>query len=168
LKDAVAEAPEKRLREAYHSDLIKIMDRKEELIRDRNIVDGEIRKLTVARNDCQKRIDSIKVLIELLRTEKPEKLIELRFRLREQLRKLLKKIDVYAVGLPTSIKERVYDVYFTDSSFSRIQPGFSKEQKLIRDYDRSTKIARRWIRHSDGTIKKDIVYNQEFIRVRKT
>ena len=95
LKAFVLEAKDKRVRRDLEMDLVKLYDERESLERDKSAFAKQINELSKANETAgQQLVDVEELLLALKHSEEPY-LIELRLKLREQLKKLIDLIKLY-------------------------------------------------------------------------
>ncbi len=110
LTDSIASTSDRRIRELLESKLTGRLDEEEHLEKSIQEKEWELKSKTDIRENAQERIENVKQLTEHMRKLKDEgemdTLIDVRFRLREALRKLIENIKVYPVGYGTFVEKK--------------------------------------------------------------
>lgn len=95
---------DKRVRERISNRIAKLEDRKEFLGQEMERFEHEIASLSKLFENTEARLDSVKKLIEFFKNTGDDKTdprrIEVRLKLREEIRRLIDRIDVYPLGSP--------------------------------------------------------------------
>jgi DNA invertase Pin-like site-specific DNA recombinase len=101
LTDSIASTPDKRIRTLLEDKLAGRLDEKEKLEKQEAKIEVKIHELKQININVSERISNVKELFGLmqdLKDQDEEALIDLRFRLRQMLRNLIDRIDVYPGG----------------------------------------------------------------------
>jgi Rad3-related DNA helicase len=101
LTDSIASTPDKRIRTLLEDKLAGRLDEKEKLEKQEAKIEVKIHELKQININVSERISNVNELFGLmqdLKDQDEEALIDLRFRLRQMLRNLIDRIDVYPGG----------------------------------------------------------------------
>jgi hypothetical protein len=100
LTDSVGMTSDKRVREVLEKRMIEKFAKKDSLKQRMDQLQQLLETSARSFKDTQSTLDSFKKLISVLNKSKTEKLIELRLKLRNEIRKLIRVIYVYPEGSP--------------------------------------------------------------------
>ncbi len=98
LADSISTTSDKRVREMLEKRMGASFDKQNELKQQIAHLKQEIARLSQSFETTQETLDSLKELLAFLNTAKTGKLIEVRIKLRNELRKLIDRIDVFPEG----------------------------------------------------------------------
>jgi hypothetical protein len=126
-----------------------------------NRLNKEITINTLALTDTTAKIESLKGLLTFLRERDGQELIDTRRRLREELRNLIERIDIFPVGQVQNTDEsmssqtenkelREYTILFKGKSYRTISPNHPL--KMVVDADYKTRLVRNWTLKENGEI----------------
>ena len=121
--------------------------------------------------DTKLSIDSLKELLAFLKTDKTNQHIDLRLKLRNEIRKLVTKIEVYPEGLRSHLSQTsktsqgCFKLFFTSGSMRQICP--QKELPIERDYDKEDGTLRIWYTFPSNRVICKTILEDGSIRRRK-
>lgn len=110
LADTIATTDNPAVRRLLEGRLGEALTEQESLEAERQQVEQEIVRHIHSQEDTQARLDSVRELLTFLREGSGDELIEVRRRLRQELRGLIDRIDVRPVGLLPMTTERVKEM----------------------------------------------------------
>jgi DNA invertase Pin-like site-specific DNA recombinase len=98
LTDSIVRTPDTRVREILEKKMEEKLDRNNELKKEIDQLQMLFNKTALSSEETQLTIDALNNLFNSLNTVEPEKRIEMRIRLRNEIRKLIRNIYVYPNG----------------------------------------------------------------------
>ena len=98
LTDSIETTRDKRVRDVLNGKLSGILDRKEQLEQADKETEEKINVLERSSKNVRERIESMKELTAYLRRAKPGEVIDIRFKLREALRRAIDEIVLFSKG----------------------------------------------------------------------
>lgn len=110
LTDSIANTADKRVRQTLERRLSELLDDRERLEEQQGRVQSEITQLSKATETIERQLESIEQLFDYMQSASKEKLIDVRLRLRDKLRQLIRKIDVYPVSPEIMTPELVEEI----------------------------------------------------------
>lgn len=105
IADSVSTTPDKRVREMLEKRMAERFDKRDSLKQQMSQLKHQIDTLSRSFEDTQLTLDSLKELLTFLNTAESKKLVEARLKLRNDIRKLISRIDVYPEGHPRFTNE---------------------------------------------------------------
>jgi DNA invertase Pin-like site-specific DNA recombinase len=120
ITDSIGKTKDERVRQKLEDSLIKIFDEKDKLIGNNQIIEKELSDLESEMKSINSNIDTTKEVYGLLKGCKDSHArISFRLKLREEIRKLIRRIDIYPLKQPyKKVQEIDYHVYqFMDSKY---------------------------------------------------
>jgi hypothetical protein len=137
LSNAIEETTDKRVRETLLNRQTKAFDQQEQFKKDNEALTEERKTASIEANQIKATLNNANEVYQLIRdTKEQQDVINLRLRLRIELRKIIKSIEVYTLQEPykavTQVEDDVYQ--FMDSrSIDRIRIRFngSRKKRLI-------------------------------------
>lgn len=130
LTDSIMTTSDKRVREMLEKRMTERLDSQSTLNQKMDNLKQQINRLSRSFEDTQATLDSLKKLFGFINTAKTEKLIEIRLKLRNELRTLINKIEVFPEGLNRftmlSAKKALKDI-------SMVIPKGSEDYKQIEE-----------------------------------
>lgn len=137
LSDAIEQTTDKRVRETLLNRQTKAFDQQEQFKKDNEALTEERKTASIEANQIKANLNTANEVYQLLRdTKEQQDVINLRLRLRIELRKIIKSIEVYTLQEPykavTQVEDDIYQ--FMDSrSIDRIRIRFngSRKKRLI-------------------------------------
>lgn len=139
ITDSISITNDQRVRKILDIKLTEKLDKQVALKQTINNLKIQIDKKSRCFEDTKLTITSMTELIDFLKTDKREKHIDLRLKLRGEIRKLVNMIEVYPEGIHgysrqnSSKSKRCFKLFFTSGSNRQICP--QKELPIERDYD---------------------------------
>jgi DNA invertase Pin-like site-specific DNA recombinase len=130
LTDSIMTTSDKRVREMLEKRMAERLDVQGALRQREDDVKQQIDRLSSSFENTQATLDSLKKLFDVLSDEKTERLIEIRLRLRNELRKLIKKIDVFPEGFSRFTVQTAEKAL---EDISSLVPKGSEGYKLIKE-----------------------------------
>jgi DNA invertase Pin-like site-specific DNA recombinase len=106
LTDAIAEADDKRTRDLLRGKLKVALDEKESLEKETEGLKRELESASRAAEGTRERLESLSQLFDVMQTADEKQRIDIRLRLRQELRRLISRLDVYPGGRPLFTPER--------------------------------------------------------------
>ena len=106
LIDSITSTSDKRVRAALNSRLSALYDEQEKSERKKESLQLDIKKLSASSRTIESQITSVKALLTKMNSIKGEELKQLRLRLKNRLRNLIKNISVYGVGMRKSLMQK--------------------------------------------------------------
>jgi DNA invertase Pin-like site-specific DNA recombinase len=100
IADSVSTTPDKRVRTMLEKRMAERFDKRDALKQQMDHLKQQIDTLSRSFEDTQLTLDSLKELMAFLSTAETKKVIEVRLKLRNEIRKLIRRIDVYPEGHP--------------------------------------------------------------------
>ncbi len=148
LTDSIAGTEDQRVRKQLEARLAEILDEREALTKKKDHAEQTILELTHTREDAGEKVHNIKELIEFMKTQKGQRLFDVRLKLRNELRGLIEQINVFPVGNPRITPEYVQaqvqvlrdnfreDTKGLDESISRYESYWSRgiDNKDLRQF----------------------------------
>ncbi len=98
IADSVSTTPDKRVRVMLEKRMAEKFDKRDSLKQQMNHIKQQIDTLSRSFEDTQLTLDSLKELLAFLNIAETKKLVDARLKLRNEIRKLISRIDVYPVG----------------------------------------------------------------------
>jgi hypothetical protein len=98
ISDSVSTTPDKRVRAMLENQMAERFDRQASLKQQMDHIKQQIDTLSRSFEDTQLTLDSLKELLVFLNTTETKKRIEVRLKVRNEIRKLISRIDVYPAG----------------------------------------------------------------------
>jgi chromosome segregation ATPase len=130
LTNSIMTTSDKRVREMLEKRMAERLDVQGALSQREDDVRQQIDRLSSSFENTQATLDSLKKLFDVLSAEKAERLIETRLRLRNELRKLIKKIDVFPEGFSRFTVQTAEKAL---EDISSLVPKGSEGYKLIKE-----------------------------------
>lgn len=134
LMDDAQEQTDDRVRDRIYKRVGEIENRVDFLKRRIEELNQEIDSLSRSEQETQERLDSVKKLIEFFGSTKDKqddpKRIEVRLKLREEIRRLIARIDVYPLGRPLFTPERAEKAL---QDMALVCPEGTKEYESIKE-----------------------------------
>jgi len=135
LTDSISTTPDKRVRETLEKRMSEKFDERYNLTEKMNHLKQQLDSLSQSSATTQATLDSITKLFDFLSTVKEQKLIDTRLRLRKELQRLIKGIEVFTAGHARLTKKNV-DIAvraIAQSRWSHLTPeGYVLLQRNIR------------------------------------
>lgn len=100
IADSFSTTPDNRVRAMLEKQMTERFDKRDSLKQQMDNLKQQIDTLSRSFEDTQLTLDSVKELMAFLSTAETKKLVEARLKLRNEIRKLISKINVYPVGNP--------------------------------------------------------------------
>ncbi len=100
ITDTISMTTDKRNREILDKKLTEILDKKEKLEDEKKSLHGKIDSLSQLSDNFEMTIEDLKGLFTLMETVQDEERIILRMKLKNELRSLIERIDLYPYGFP--------------------------------------------------------------------
>jgi len=100
LADSIATTPDKRVRARLEEGMCDRFNKKESIKRQIQEMEQQIHKQSRASEDTKLTLDSVKELMNILQIVEKNRLIEIRLKLRKEIRSLIERIDIYPGGRP--------------------------------------------------------------------
>lgn len=135
LTDSIATTSDKRVRGKLETSLSAVFNEQEQAQKEEKTIQRHIKKLSSSNKSTQAQINSTKELLALLDSENDEGQKEIRLRLKNRLRNLISKINVYGVGMFRAIIQK---------SLPTVNPAFANQVKSKLDngdYDKKDQCA---------------------------
>jgi DNA invertase Pin-like site-specific DNA recombinase len=98
LTDSIAETKDKRVRQTLEKRLSGLLDHRDRLENGKSKIDTKIEHLSNAAETIEQQLQSIEQFWDYMQTVSDEGRIDIRLRLRDKLRQLIREITVYPVG----------------------------------------------------------------------
>ena len=127
LKDSIASTASKELRKELENDAENLLTRRTELTEQRQVLGNKISRLQQAKHDTKQQLASVSELIECMGSLEGEARIDLRVRLRTQLRHLIRKIRI-------STDRQSIALFFQTGERRGLFIGKGKEIKVLDAY----------------------------------
>jgi hypothetical protein len=127
LKDSIASTASKELRKELENDADVLLTRRTELTEQRQVLGNKIGRLQQAKHDTKQQLASVSELIECMGSLEGEARIDLRVRLRAQLRHLIRKIRI-------STDRQAIALFFQTGERRGLFIGKGKEIKVLDAY----------------------------------
>lgn len=107
LTDGIAEADDKGTRDLLRAKLKAALEQKQTLEKEAKELKRELESVSRAAEGTRERLESLSHLFDAMRTAEQKQRIEIRLRLRQELRSLINRIDIYPGGRPLWTPELV-------------------------------------------------------------
>lgn len=107
LADSIATTENPAVRRTLEDRLAQALDEQSSLEAEAKQLKKDIEQQTHALDDTRAKLESLRQLLAFLKERSGDELIDIRRRLREELRGLIDRIDVFPVGRPAMTEERI-------------------------------------------------------------
>jgi DNA invertase Pin-like site-specific DNA recombinase len=107
LTDAITSTGDKRVREILDAKLRKVLDGRETLESEKHTLQRKIDSLAHLLDKVQITVDDLNVLFDLMNKAEAEERSLVRMKLRNELRSLIERIDIFPYGIPLRSEEQI-------------------------------------------------------------
>ncbi len=136
LSDEIADTEDKATRAMLKTKLEAILKEKNDLEKQKTSLERELEAASRVTQDVRERIESLNKLFDTMGSLQGQELIDLRLRLRQELRRLITRIDIYPEGKPRITPKLVDDYlrYVREGGSENEQSGaFLKTLKMMQE-----------------------------------
>ncbi|MGE5581464.1 MAG: recombinase family protein [Bacillota bacterium] len=119
LTDSIATTDNQAVRKTLEERLSKILAELHQIDTEVLVLEREVKQLSSAQEDTETRLESMRELLSFLRERKVPELIEVRRKLREELRELIDRIEVYPVGRYIWTEEKIQEALTAMQSLTK-------------------------------------------------
>jgi DNA invertase Pin-like site-specific DNA recombinase len=127
LTNLVINTSDKRVQEHLQSELSTRFDAKEQHEKEKNEIKSRLNKIKREEQDISKRLQSIEELYRFMNESTGEEVSQIRFKLRDTLRSLIKSISIFPLGRTKFTSE---NVHFRVESILKARPELAGTKEL--------------------------------------